>query len=182
VFRLLLSLALVVAGCHHDDPPPAAPKPSSTGTPIGYLLDATTDLQLTDDQTHELRGMDETLKMRLAEIDHDAKPKKPPGSGSGSGSGSSGGLLRPTGGMGGGGMGGHHRGRGAMAANAQPASKSPTTALDQLRADTVRAAIEASLARLGPKQQKRALRVLVDHDVDYDTGSTDEEQIDPPEP
>src|SRR5258706_434319 len=75
MFRAVL-LALVLVGCHHDDPPPMHPKegelpplPPSSGTPVGYLLDNASQLQLRDDQLKQLKEIDQSLSARDAEID-----------------------------------------------------------------------------------------------------------------
>ena len=183
----ILVLALVVAGCHHDEPAPVTPLPPSTGTPIGFLIDSAKDLKLTPDQLSNLRGIDENLTIRLKAIDHDSKPKKQ-GSGSGSGSSaprasmSGGGMGGGMGGMGGG-RGGRRR-RGTTSGSAAPGDRPSGAAMgaDAERVGAVRDAITAALAALDPGQQTTAKKIFYDHDVDYDVGSTDEEQIEPPEP
>jgi hypothetical protein len=78
--RLVVLIAVIVApvgACHHDkDPPPMHPKPGdlpplppSSGTPVGYLLDAATDLKLRDDQLTKLKEIDSSLAAQQAEID-----------------------------------------------------------------------------------------------------------------
>jgi hypothetical protein len=75
--RLALLLSLCLIGCHHDaDPPPMHPKPGelpplppSSGTPIGFLLDASTDLHLRDDQVTKLKAIDASLAATQADID-----------------------------------------------------------------------------------------------------------------
>ena len=70
-------LALLLTACRHDtDPPPMHPKegelpplPPSSGTPVGYLLDNATQLQLREDQLKQLKEIDESLAARDAEID-----------------------------------------------------------------------------------------------------------------
>jgi len=72
----LLALALL-AGCRHDtDPPPMHPKegelpplPPSSGTPVGYLVDNASQLQLRDDQLLQLKEIDRSLAARDDEID-----------------------------------------------------------------------------------------------------------------
>jgi hypothetical protein len=76
VVLLVLASGAVVA-CHKDtDPPPMHPKPGdlpplppSSGTPVGYLLDAASDLQLRDDQLTKLKEIDSSLSAQQAEID-----------------------------------------------------------------------------------------------------------------
>jgi hypothetical protein len=75
--RLALLLSLVLTGCHHDaDPPPMHPKPGelpplppSSGTPVGFLLDAAGDLHLRDDQVSKLKEIDASLAAQQADID-----------------------------------------------------------------------------------------------------------------
>ena len=70
-------LALVLTACRHDtDPPPMHPKegelpplPPSSGTPVGYLLDNATQLDLREDQLKQLKEIDQSLAARDAEID-----------------------------------------------------------------------------------------------------------------
>src|SRR5262245_8702588 len=77
MLRAMLVALLVMTGCHHDtDPPPMHPKegelpplPPSSGTPVGYLLDSATQLQLRDDQLKQLKEIDQSLAARDAEID-----------------------------------------------------------------------------------------------------------------
>jgi hypothetical protein len=79
--RLALLLALSasgVAACHHDtDPTPwnvkpgdiVPPLPPSSGTPIGFLLDAAGDLHLRDEQVDKLKAIDASLVAQQADID-----------------------------------------------------------------------------------------------------------------
>jgi hypothetical protein len=73
---VLCALLLVAPACHHDEPPPLAPKegelpplPSSSGTLVGYLVDNAGQLQLRDDQLTKLREMDASLAARDGEIE-----------------------------------------------------------------------------------------------------------------
>ena len=75
--RAVVLALLLLTGCRHDtDPPPMQPKegelpplPPSSGTPVGYLLDNATQLQLRDDQLQKLKEIDQSLAARDAEID-----------------------------------------------------------------------------------------------------------------
>jgi hypothetical protein len=66
-----------MTACHRDtDPPPMHPTegelpplPPSSGTPVGYLLDNATQLQLREDQLKQLKEIDQSLSARDAEID-----------------------------------------------------------------------------------------------------------------
>lgn len=72
---LVVLMALVMGACHHD-PPQLHPKPGdlpplppSSGTPVGYLIDAATDLKLRDEQLGKLKEIDSSLAAQDAEID-----------------------------------------------------------------------------------------------------------------
>jgi hypothetical protein len=77
MLRATLLALLLLTACHHDsDPPPMRPKegelpplPPSSGTPVGYLLDNATQLQLREDQLKQLKEIDQSLAARDAEID-----------------------------------------------------------------------------------------------------------------
>jgi hypothetical protein len=77
MLRATLVALLLLSGCHKDtDPPPMHPKegdlpplPPSSGTPVGYLLDNATQLQLREDQLKQLKEIDQSLSARDAEID-----------------------------------------------------------------------------------------------------------------
>jgi hypothetical protein len=77
MFRATLLALLLMTACHRDtDPPPMHPKegelpplPPSSGTPVGYLLDNATQLQLREDQLKQLKEIDQSLSARDAEID-----------------------------------------------------------------------------------------------------------------
>lgn len=72
---LLLSSPL--GACHKDtDPPPMHPKegelpplPPSSGTPVGYLLDNSSQLKLREDQVQKLKEIDTSLAAKDDEIE-----------------------------------------------------------------------------------------------------------------
>ena len=84
----LLAIALSLVGCHHE-PKPMTPKegelpplPPASGTPVGYLLDNSSQLKLRDDQIEQLRKIDaslaardESIETQLREIE---KPEEEP--------------------------------------------------------------------------------------------------------
>ena len=89
----VLAIALSLVGCHRE-PKPMTPKegelpplPPASGTPVGYLLDNTSQLKLRDDQIAELKKIDASLSARndaietqLREIEKpepEAPPEKP---------------------------------------------------------------------------------------------------------
>lgn len=88
-YVLALALAALVAlpACHHEPAPVIAgesalpPLPPSSGTPIGYLLDARDQLALRADQVAKLKQIDSSLATRNAEIDtqlRELQPKEAP--------------------------------------------------------------------------------------------------------
>ena len=167
------ALVLALAACHHDPAPapPAAetaPLPPASGTPIGYLIDDATALQLTDDQLAQLHQIDTALASELETIDAKLRTANKPADAASS---------EPTQPMGrhgrhGGGMGGsrgHHRGSGAGSGSAAPHAADADRLTEQ-RADDVRDAIRRALALFQPAQQQAATKVLADHDIDVDAG------------
>jgi hypothetical protein len=75
MLRLTLLALLAAAGCHHE-PRPMTPKegelpplPPASGTPVGYLLDNASQLELRPDQVQKLKDIDESLAARNDGID-----------------------------------------------------------------------------------------------------------------
>ena len=75
MLRLTLLALLAVAGCHHE-PRPMTPKegelpplPSASGTPVGYLLDNASQLELRPDQIAKLKDIDQSLAARNDGLD-----------------------------------------------------------------------------------------------------------------
>ncbi len=173
--------ALAAAACHHDPEPakPAetAPLPSSSGTPVGFLIDGKDQLHLTEDQVGQLRNIDRQLQEDLKAIDgrlHAATKAAQAGSGDAQpqpsmggrhrGGGMGGGMGRGMGGGGGGGGGGHHHG-----GSSSGAAGGGINQLGDQRAALVHDALTRSLAALDPAQQTSAKQLLADHDIDLDT-------------
>lgn len=77
MLRVALCALLVLAACHRGaDPPPVhpgggelPPLPPSSGTPVGYLVDSASQLNLRDDQIAQLKQIDQSLAARNDEID-----------------------------------------------------------------------------------------------------------------
>src|SRR3954447_19940406 len=76
--RVLLALLVAVtvgsvAACEHPqqviEPPGQPPLPPSTGTAIGYLIDAKVEIALRDDQVEKLKGLDDGLAADNGQID-----------------------------------------------------------------------------------------------------------------
>src|SRR5262245_28007715 len=64
---MIAAIAATVAACHHEDAAvvqhehEAVPLPPASGTPIGYLIDASSELALRDDQLARLHVIDDEL-------------------------------------------------------------------------------------------------------------------------
>ena len=77
MLRTLLCALLLWTACHKDtDPPPMHPKegelpplPPSSGTPVGYLLDNSSQLKLREDQVQKLKELDSSLAAKDDEIE-----------------------------------------------------------------------------------------------------------------
>jgi hypothetical protein len=77
MLRAVLCALLVLAACRHDgDPAPLHPRdgelpplPPSSGTPVGYLIDNASQLDLHDDQLARLKQIDQSLAAQNDEID-----------------------------------------------------------------------------------------------------------------
>jgi hypothetical protein len=150
--RWLVAISLAI-GCHND-PPPAAPVPvSSTGTPLGFLIDDG-QLHLSTEQLAELRGLDANLTSQLDPLD---KRAQPPGSAAAPA------PALPV-----------RRGR-----RAGPNAGSADRAADERMAE-VRAALAQVFAVLDDGQRARARQVLSDHDIDLDV--EDPAPVPPPVP
>jgi hypothetical protein len=180
----LLVALLAVSACHHDAAPPATPAeqpplPPASGTPIGYLLDEGTSLNLTDDQRTKLTEIDRGLADQLAELDTQSHVAKAPDAG---------GQQQPMGrrggrrgGMGGGGGGRRSRGGGGTAGSGSPVNYAPSTAqTTESRADDVRDAITRALALLDDTQRAAATKLLDSHGVDVDAGRPTASSAAPP--
>jgi hypothetical protein len=71
--RLWFVLLLALAACHPKPTKPAPgevpPLPPASGTAVGYLVDAATQLALRDDQLTRLKQIDSTLAAENGQID-----------------------------------------------------------------------------------------------------------------
>jgi hypothetical protein len=88
--RIAFVLGLGLGACHHEPvqlhpkPGDLPPLPPASGTPIGYLIDSASDLQLRPDQLTKLRDIDASLAARDADIDTqlrviEGNAEQPPG-------------------------------------------------------------------------------------------------------
>ncbi|CAN5730557.1 hypothetical protein BH11MYX1_BH11MYX1_51230 [soil metagenome] len=73
--RFVLCVVLAVAACHGEPAPhhPAEgevpPLPPASGTPVGYLLDASTELKLRPEQLEKLQKIDTALVAENSDLD-----------------------------------------------------------------------------------------------------------------
>jgi hypothetical protein len=167
-----VALVLALASCHHDPEPATAetaPLPPASGTPIGFLIDDASALQLTGDQLARLHQIDTALAAQLETLDSKLRTANKPADTSSSDPpptmGRHGGRRGGMGGMGG----GHSRHRGSGSGSAAPAGTA-VNGLTEQRADDVRDALRRAMELLEPAQQQAATRVLADHDIDVDSG------------
>jgi hypothetical protein len=165
----------VFAACHHDTPQPklepgeVAPLPPSSGTPVGYLIDAAPDLKLTGDQVTRLQSIDDALGAQLESIDSQLRASSKPAPNEQSQQAPMrGGRGMRGGGMHGGGMGGGGRGRRGPGQGSGSAAPVANPRLVQDRAREVRQALARALAVLDPDQQTAAKKLLADRDIDVD--------------
>ena len=175
--HLALLLAMLVAiACHHDaEPahPEAGEKPplaSSTGTPVGYLIDGAEELQLSGNQIVKLEEIDTALAAKLGILDKQMRAaKKPPPEQSNAPAGGMRGGMRGGGMRGMGGGGGRRRtSQGSGSGSASSRRAGAAGRLDAERTAEVRDAIQHAMTLLTPAQQSRAKKILEDHDVDLD--------------
>lgn len=174
------------AGCAHPSRPPAEPVvepderpplPPAAGTPIGYLVDASAELELSDAQLGQLQSLNDELAGQLATDDAGMRPEPvmpPPGDrnkgrglGFRAGGGTDGGGLR-AGGFPGPAADTAHGSEGETRSYIIPADV--VTRVYRARARHIREAIAKAFALFEPAQRTTAQRVLVDHGVNPDTG------------
>jgi len=165
---LLLALA-----CCHTDPAPMHPRPGdlpplppASGTPIGYLIDAKTDLALRPDQLDKLKQLDNSLAARDAEIDTQLRQIEQPEE-----------EEDPTPQQQKAGM---KRKRHAYAPGQQQLStNADAQKLHAIRDQNDRDAVKKALALLDGPQQDKAKSILADHDVEVPGGPKKHEGPDP---
>jgi hypothetical protein len=166
-----LVLALAFAGCHHDPQPmhPAPgdlpPLPPASGTPIGYLIDAKSDLALRDDQLTQLQQIDTSLAARDAEIDTQLRQIEKPEE-----------EDEPTPQEQ---KQGKKRARHPYAPGAAVHGTADSQKLHQIRSQNDREAVKKAMALLDPPQQDKAKKILADHDVEVPGASKKNDQPNP---
>jgi hypothetical protein len=151
--RFAVALLLALAACHNEPKPThpgdLPPLPPASGTPIGYLIDAQTDLKLRDEQLKELKEIDASLAARDAEVDtqlrqidlKQAQEEEPPPKG-----------APPK---------ARNRAPGAAGKPVGDAAK-----LHQIRESQDRDALKKAWALLDKEQQEAAAKILNEHDVE----------------
>ena len=152
MLRAALLFALLASACRHDPAPiqPRAgdlpPLPSSSGTPIGYLIDAATQLQLRDDQLAQLKQIDAVLAPKDDDIETQLrlieKPEADPPAAKG---------APPP--------------RHNNAPGAQVKTTPDATRLRNQRREQDAEALQRAFALLDPAQQDGARRVLEDRGI-----------------
>jgi hypothetical protein len=154
MLRALLCSLLILTACRHDSDPPVVhpqeadmpPLPPSSGTPVGYLVDNASQLNLRDDQITKLKEIDQSLGAKNAEIDTQLriieKPEEDP---------------EPE------------RGAPPKRHNNAPGAQIKTTAdaakLHEAHNDNDREALQQAFALLDPPQQATARKLLEDRGV-----------------
>jgi hypothetical protein len=166
----LAALLFALACCHPDrkpiQPGDLPPLPPASGTPIGYLIDAKTDLALRPDQLDKLHKLDASLAARDAEIDtqlrqieHPEEDEEPTPTQRKAG------MKEP---------------RHAYAPGKQQLStNSDAQKLHKIRDQNDRDAVKKALALLDTSQQDKAKAILADHDVEVPGGPTKPQGPDP---
>jgi hypothetical protein len=159
----LAALFLALACCHsdptpmHPQPGDLPPLPPASGTPIGYLLDAKTDLALRPDQLDKLTALDNSLAARDAEIDTQLRQiERPEEEEDPTPQQQKAGMKRP---------------RHAYAPGKQQLStNADAQKLHAIRDQNDRDAVKKALALLDATQQDKAKAILADHDVEVPGG------------
>jgi hypothetical protein len=154
--RLWFVLLLAVASCRPQPQKPAPgeipPLPPASGTAVGYLVDASGELSLRDDQLAKLKDIDSSLAARNGEIDVQLRQIEKPIPQE---------ELSPQ---------QQKAGEQAPRYNNAPGASTIVTndsmKLRKMRDDNDRAALEKAFAVLDPPQLEKAKRILADRGVD----------------
>ena len=164
--RLIIALLLAFAACH---PQPTKPKPDeipplppASGTAIGYLVDAQSELKLRDDQLKKLKDLDSSLAARNGEIDAQLRQIEKPAPEE---------ELSPK---------QVKNGEKAKRYNNAPGANTMTTndsmKLRKIRDDNDRDALKKAFALLDPDQVTTAKRILTDRGIEIPGETKKEEQ------
>lgn len=149
--RLLLLIALAAAGaaCHHEPPVSRVPEadlpplPPSSGTPVGYLIDASSELKLSSVQVEHLKSIDSSLAARDAQIDTQLRQLDQPEQED---------PHAPK----------HHK---SHAPGADVQQTGDSAKLHEMRNANDRDAIQQAFALLDDAQRSQAAKILEAHDV-----------------
>ncbi|MGE0400485.1 MAG: hypothetical protein AB7T06_27485 [Kofleriaceae bacterium] len=147
--RFALVVVLALAACRKDPPPSYAgqPLPPSSGTPIGYLIDNSGQLELSAEQVTKLQAIDDSLSARNEGIDTQLReiekpepleedPKNPS-------------IVPPN-----------------MAPGAQPVRTTKDAGkLHDARKENSKEALEKAFALLDAKQQEKARALLAERGI-----------------
>jgi hypothetical protein len=181
--RLVLAVLLgglgIGLGCSHEAKPVMAPDdhpPLPPASPVGYLVDDSSELKLSDVQLGKLREIDDALGARLASYESELRNGEPVASNSApakSGTNFGGGVSNTQAN----GQPGQNPVNGTSTATV-PTSTSKTyvvtgetvTRIRRARASDTREAIGRALELLDATQRAIARRVLTDHGVNPETG------------
>ena len=162
--RFAFVLALALAACHYNnDPSPAHPAPGevpplppASGTPVGYLIDSSSDLKLRDDQLQKLKDIDASLAAQNADLDVQIRQIEKPEPEE---------QISPQ---------EMKQGRKAERRNMAPGQSTITNAdaakLHQMHADNDKAALKQAWAVLDATQQPVAKKILEDRGVEVPGG------------
>lgn len=200
--KLLLLTALLGGlglglGCSHEAKPVVAPDdhpPLPPASPVGYLVDDTSELKLSDDQLTKLHEIDDALGAKLATYESEMRNGEPVPGNSGpppprglsfrGGGGTTNSAAGPIGGTTGGmPMAGPPMGNGNNPGTISPPTETTktyvvtgetVTRIRRARARDTREAIGRALALLDATQRVIARRVLDEHGVNPDTGEVSE--------
>jgi hypothetical protein len=154
--RFVLALVFALLACHretqpaHPKPGDLPPLPPASGTPVGYIIDASSELKLRDDQLKQLQDIDASLAAKDAEIDTELRQIEKPEEEE----------PEPKGG------GGGHRPHKSHAPGVGIKSNSDATKLHQIRDAQDRDALKKAWTVLDKDQQDAAAKILTDHDVE----------------
>ena len=155
--RLWFVLLLGLAACHPSPPQKPAPDeipplPPASGTAVGYIVDAATQLALRDDQLSKLKEIDASLAAQNGQIDAQLRQIEKPVPGE---------ELSPQ---------QQKAGEKAQRYNNAPGASTIQTndsvKLRKIRDDNDRDALKKAFALLDPDQLTKAKRILEDRGVD----------------
>lgn len=150
---MLLVTAFALAGCHNEPAPMTPgqgelpPLPPASGTPVGYLLDNASQLELTPEQITELEKIDASLAVRNDSIDTQLREIEKPQE-----------MPPPAK--------GEPPPKVNMAPGAMPMTTTPAAQnLHAARAENNDQALEKAFALLEPAQQEKARQLLAERGI-----------------